>query len=67
MGDGKYGDRETNTYLKAACGLSHQLLSAVRLEFPKMPEGFERLSDRVFEIEEPGEFEAVKKAILKLP
>ncbi len=66
VGDTKYGDRETNRIFKDDCGLDHQLLSAVRLEFPSMPEDFERLSGRVIEIEEPKEFEAVKDVIRKL-
>ena len=63
VGDGKYGDREVNRQLKAACGLDHQLLTAVRLEFPELSDGFERLSGRIIEIPEPAEFDRVRSAI----
>lgn len=46
IGDYKYGDKKVNDKWKETYGVKAQLLHAYRLDFPKMQEGFEDLSEK---------------------
>ncbi len=48
IGDYKYGIEEINTYFRSTYGIKSQMLHCFRVVFPKMPEGFEDLSEREF-------------------
>lgn len=57
LGDKKYGSREMNSKIEA--NLKYQLLYAYKLIFPhkeKLPENFEYLADKVFELKVPDYF-----------
>ncbi len=45
VGDGKYGIPEMNRYFKKTYGLSHQLLHAYRMEFPRLSGALAGLSE----------------------
>ena len=61
LGDNKYGDREWNASFKKKYGITHQLLHAARIEFPKLEAPFTELSEKVFKAELPAAFEEVLK------
>ena len=48
LGDPKYGDPCKNQYVRRQFGLTHQLLHAFCLEFPKIQGGLEPLSNQKF-------------------
>ncbi len=58
IGDNKYGDREFNDKYKKRFGITHQMLSCVRMHFH---EDFElrNIAGKTFEIKDPDEFKKV--------
>ena len=50
VGDGKYGDFETNRFFRAHYGIEHQFLIAYRLSFKTVGEPLSYLSNRSFAI-----------------
>ena len=61
LGDVKYGDREFNAFYKKQFGITHQLLQAVRVEFPALDIPFDNLSHKVLTVELPAPFKEVLK------
>lgn len=61
LGDTKYGERELNAVYKKKFGISHQLLQAVRVEFPALEAPFDTLSQKVFTATLPDPFKEVLK------
>ena len=61
-GDPKYGDAAINKMLKAEFGLTHQLLTASRLEFGEI-EGYPELSGKKVTAKLPKVFTAIDKEI----
>lgn len=49
VGDGKYGDFETNRLFKAKCRLSHQFLHASKISFGKVENAIKGLSEKTFD------------------
>lgn len=47
LGDTKYGDADANRKYKTKYGITHQLLFSHSIEFPKMPEELNALSEKV--------------------
>lgn len=52
-GDPKYGDASDNRRLRECCGVRHQLLYAVRLEFPALTGPLAPLSEKTIEMPLP--------------
>lgn len=55
LGDDKYGDRTVNSRYKKRYGITHQMLSCVRMEFPQDFE-LKNLAGKAFVIKDPEEF-----------
>ena len=60
LGDYKYGDRAWNDRYKKEYGITHQLLHAYRIVFPKLPEPFTDISEKTFYAPMPEIFEKVR-------
>lgn len=60
LGDYKYGDRAWNDKYKKEYGITHQLLHAYRVVFPKLPEPFADISEKTFYAPMPDIFEKVR-------
>lgn len=63
IGDLKYGNPSQNQGLRKQFGLSHQLLHAYRIVFPKETGVFEALSNREIIAPYPKEFETIQRAL----
>ncbi len=64
LGDGKYGHKDINAYMRKEYGLKHQLLHAYELHFPIDVEGLSNnLSGRGFVAALPEEFADIHKII----
>lgn len=63
LGDPKYGKPEVNKTLRESYGLTHQLLTAARLEFGDMSPDYPGLSGRSAEAKLPQVFTKIKKDI----
>lgn len=61
LGDYKYGNPVFNDEYKAKAGVQHQLLHAYKVEFPKLDQPFEDISERTFIAELPNIFEKVRE------
>ena len=62
-GDPKYGDPQVNRRLRDKFGLTHQLLTASRLEFGDMEDEYPGLTGKTVEAKLPKVFESVKRSI----
>lgn len=63
IGDSKYGDQTLNQRLQKQYGLNHQLLHSYRLEFPKLPSEFEKLSNQEFIAPVPKLFQKIEQGL----
>ncbi len=61
LGDYKYGDRAWNDRYKKEYGITHQLLHAYRIVFPKLPEPFTDISEKTFYAPMPEIFEKIRE------
>lgn len=61
LGDYKYGDRAWNDKYKKEYGITHQLLHAYRIVFPKLPEPFTDISEKTFYAPMPEMFEKIRE------
>lgn len=60
LGDGKYGHKDVNAYMRKEFGLKHQLLHAYEIHFPdKADQLSENLSGRIFEAKMNDMFESI--------
>ncbi len=59
IGDYKYGDKKVNTFYKDKYKIKNQMLHSWKLVFPKMQEGFEKLSNREISAKLPEEFKTL--------
>ena len=60
LGDGKYGHKDINAYMRKEFGLKHQLLHAYEIHFPDEVDRLsEKLSGRVFNAELNDVFESI--------
>lgn len=59
LGDYKYGDKEWNEKYRKTYGVTHQLLHAYRIVFPKLPEMFADISEKTFYSPLPEIFDTV--------
>lgn len=60
LGDGKYGHKDINAYMRKEFGLKNQLLHAYEVQFPKYVDKLiDELSEKVFRAELPEEFRNV--------
>ncbi|MCM1253079.1 MAG: RluA family pseudouridine synthase [Clostridium sp.] len=57
LGDYKYGDRAWNDKYRKEYGITHQLLHAYRVVFPKLPDMFADISEKTFYAPLPAIFE----------
>ena len=64
-GDPKYGDPQVNKALRDRFGLSHQLLTAWKLEFGDLEEEFPDISGKTVHAKLPKDFDQIKAAIQK--
>ena len=64
-GDPKYGDPQVNKALRDRFGLSHQLLTAWKLEFGDLKEDFPDISGKTVHAKLPKDFDQIKAAIQK--
>ena len=64
IGDGKYGHKDINAYMRKEFGLKHQLLHAYELQFPVEVFALsDKLSKRVFVADLPEEFRNIEKVV----
>lgn len=61
IGDYKYGNRKINDEYKKKYKLESQLLHAYRLEFPKLAQPFDNISEKQFTAPLPGLFDKILK------
>lgn len=59
VGDTKYGNEAFNEKYRRTCQIKHQLLHAMRIEFPTLTDSFAHLSGRIFTAPLPDAFEEV--------
>lgn len=59
LGDTKYGNEAFNEKYRRACQVKHQLLHAMRIEFPTLTDSFVHVSGRTFTAPLPSAFEEV--------
>ena len=60
LGDGKYGHKDVNAYMRKEFGLKHQLLHAYEIHFPNNVDQLsENLSGRIFEAKMNDMFESI--------
>lgn len=59
LGDYKYGDTRLNNRYQAEYGLTHQLLHAFRIVFPKLQGGLSNLSEKEFTAALPQDFRKI--------
>lgn len=64
LGDGKYGHKDVNAYMRKEFGLKNQLLHAYEIVFPENVDKLsEELSGKTFKAELPAEFRNVSEAL----
>lgn len=64
-GDPKYGDPEVNKALRDKFGLTHQLLTAWKLEFGDLDDDFPKISGKTVHAKLPKDFDQIRSEIQK--
>lgn len=61
LGDTKYGNQDTNSYIRKKYGIKYQVLQSYKVEFSNMDEPLDYLAGRVFELGLGDEFKKIMK------